>query len=533
MGLVTGSIGRVDLVVPGFPAFMCTVLSYRMAINEVPTARITVAGGRSVRHPASVSRPEDLLIALNSNDTALVPCELRETAQSGAYAVIFRGYLVDGGAHYSAGDGGGAASITFTCLGLAAALMVTPGAQYIEAPVNDVLDTVMYDSKDVGIEAALRSNNRLQSMQQSLNDLYEYTEHLPLVKRIATLVKGVRASITPNALMSFLKSLLDDPDGAMDADVLRVFGGKARLREETLPTQCLRQFSEDFTTRAMNAISGGSVWDAVHGCLASPDFALELTPRWSCDVDHDFRIEIKPITAWHPRTVTALDASDIIAFDASRNSLAAVNTPDILVVRLADPRSMQVNAAQGQTADNMMFAGVRGVAAKDPALNARLRAHIAGSSFMSDVSAMGKVRQMEMPPWCAVMPPASSSDDQKQQELANRIAETCLQYHYRAFDNATLRLSPWLRFGMSGRVYEDRLGDRVVVTLANNASSIGRGLTAYGCLNAIEYEYAASPNGSSASYSWQLSRVMYVPPGGGAAAWSAGTLDMDSPIYES
>ena len=532
-GLYTGRIGRIDLVVPGFPAFVCSSLSYHMAINEVPVAQVTVGGGFSVRHPGYYSRPEDLLVALNSEDTALVPCALHEVQDSGASVVIFRGYLVNGGAHYSA-DGGGSANITFTCMGLAAELMVTPGSQYIEAPVNAVLDTVMYDGKDIGIEAALKSNNYLQNQQQSLNDLYEFTEHMPLVRRLAVLVKGVRAAISPNALMSFLKSLLDNPDGAEDQSVLRVFGGSTRLRESVLPSQCARQFSEDFTMQAMNALSGASIWDAVHGCLTSQEYALELVPRWTCDTPGDFRIEVKPITAWRPRVVISLTSENVLAFDSSRDSLAAVNTPDILVVRLADPRSMYENASSGQVSDSSMYAGVRGVAAKSPELNAKLRAHTAGTSLMDNVAAMGKVRQMDMPRWCAVMPPADDKDDAKQQELANRIAEMALQYHYRAVDGAILRLPPTLRFGLSGRVYENLLGERVVVDLSDNANALYRGLRAYGCLRSVRYEYSASPTGSTASYAWNLSRVMYIPQssGGAAAAWAAGTLDMDNPVYE-
>lgn len=495
---------------------------------------MVLGGGTSIKSPGLVSTPEQLLIRLNSEDTSMLPCELREVLPNGRVTVIFKGYLISGGVTYMAGSGGNA-DVAVTAVGLAACLMTTPGSAYVEAALGHVLDTVKFNSQEVGIEAAIRTgNNYLKSQPSALSEVYEKTAYMPLVKRIATLVRCARVAISTERLSDFLKQLANgDAYSTMDANVLRVFGGRTDIRYNILPNGCPQAYSNELMDTLLSAISSSSVLQGVQSCVTSPDFGLEMVPRWSCDAPADFKIDIKPITAWRPRKIIGLTAANILSLQTQRDVLAAVNTPDVVLTEFPDPAVVSGEA----TTNNYNGIGVRGIAAKNPKVNAMLASWSVGGYLPDNLSAIGKVKMLAMPKWCALSPAGKATtlaELDKRQMLANRIAQLMLQYYYRATDQVELQLPAAYRFGYWDVPFENSLGERVVVSLYNNATKGNRGLALYGCLHSIEYNYVSSTGGeSSAEYAITLNRVMFIPPGGASYAWQLGTLDMDNPIYTS
>jgi len=525
--LYVNKVGRIELIADG-ESYVCTSLDYTMAINAVPIARVTVCAGRSLKHPDKRMRPEELLIRLARRETSLMQCTLKECVVGESDRTIFRGYLLDGGLAYSAA-GTGTADIYFTCAGYAAALMASPGNAYVEASVGAVINDVVWRANADGIESVLSKNNEYMYTQtECMQSTYAATAYMPLVRRLAVLVTGARAAGSPAGMYQFTDAILNgNLDRVMDRDVLRAFGGKADLKYNALPFGCPEMFSNDLINHIVRLMSGGSMYDAISKCLTSPYFALELVPRWTCDVAGDFRTEIKPITAWRPRHTIALEADDVAKFRVSKNSIAAVSSPDVLLTIFPDP----LLAGDQYASEEELYSqdGARGVAAKTPAMNRMLQTWTTNGILPYNMSTVGKVQQMNMPRWCAFVPSPTSATNvgelSRQQRLANNLAMIMLQYYYKAYDSAYVTLPPAFRFGRKKHHFENLLGERVTVNLDDNADKNSRDIRVYGCLSGITYKYTSTQSGTaSAEYTLTLTRVGFGSP-------ANGTISIDSPVY--
>ena len=528
--LVTGKIGHLELHVDD-ERYVCSWLQYRMAINQIPVVQLAVDSGTSVLYPNDVLRPEDLLIRLGSEKNNLLACTIVEYGNGRVDdTVIFKGYIVSGGAQCS----GSGLRITFTCMGAACKLMAASGSQYVEAPLATVLSAMRGDSKEISFERALLENNYMRSQPSNFKILDTYLRSRPIVDIVAVLVSATRTAMSTESMYDMMAALNDgsaDISSLRDANVLEAFGGRTALDDSALPDECLTKWSAAFRERLLNSSSGGGAYAAISE-LASPYFMLELVPRWTCDEQDDFRTDIKPVTAWAPRVTERLEAGQLLSFMSSRDSMAAVSTPDVVLVTAGDPRRDDV-AASGGRADGLTGAAMRGAAAKDPDLNEKLRAWSEGDGAPPAELSNGllRVRTVAMPTWASVHPwqPGGEQSAEKRHALANRLAMCMLQYYYRNKDNLQLAVSPLLRFGLGGTRYEDLLGERIVVDLSGNANRQFNRLSAYGCLSEIRYAYdVSSGSTASASYELTLSRVMFGEPG----STQEGTLASSLPIYK-
>lgn len=561
--LTTASIGLVYLktTCAGVSYELpCTAIQYQMSMNSLPTAVVYVSMGNRLGNPgtgSSAADPAALVRALYDRDSKelvhnMLPCTLIEqgTDDSGfpADQIIFKGYIASAGPVYNTAPGGSSMQMYFSCYGPAAALMTSPGGTYIETSMSVALER--YDTnRPVSLDTARKSGNLYDGMQYTTDQLLEMPEMQQLKK--ATIVEKLAMCV---AAVKRANAWLYDKSGELtpDTDVLDAFGGETRLNidgKNGLQDEC----DEAYTRQLLDLFMTRMASSGVMGCIQtfpSEVFMLDYIPRWCCDKGYDFKTELCPCTAWAPRRVIKLNASDITSFRMQHDSFSVLNTPDVVLVSFHELLAFDNNLMTLDT-------GILGAAARTKSLQERLRAACLGQNLaeINEDTAMYRVQEFSTPRWLGVIGPNENVTEQNNRDntkslavehtpektteetdgladfnnqptlvksgkgdawsAADSIAETLFQRLYLAGDTATLEVLPSLRFGKYkkalGIFFENSLGDTVEVDLSNAVGDMAdySDIIVRGVLQSVSYQYAAG-TASTAKYMITLSRVRLI-----------------------
>ena len=525
--------------------YPCSAVNYSMGINRIPSLIAHLGAGRSITNPSLAYDPEELVVSIQEHDetemvTRFLRCSVYEENRNfkGPDKLIFKGYLVSAEILYTSTSKAGI-DYKVTCMGLAAALFVSPISGYMEASFSQIMDTKGTNRK-LTFEEALRTGSEYLAQGVPLiPTLTKRCAKLPIHKRVAACVETIKkAGSFKDATEIFENKTI------FDADVMEAFGGDTKLKVDKLGGSdlCDLSYTESLANNFLYGLQSESVYDTIIRTLTSLEFSLQLVPRWSCDKKDDFKTEICPITAWAPRDIITLTASDISNIRMAHNSTGALNTPDVLIVNFDEILSYTNNGA-GTGLPN-----VYGIAAKDEKVEKALQSFVLTNDLNSLINVQGKkyrVRMVNAPKWLgcvATIPgvvdnkgtnpqtgdksqlPAENLEQETNQNntkkpdvkrtesgtsafsMANTLAKVLFLYMYMIDDCVTVQVMPNLRFGNDPkRFLENSLGDTLVVDLTNSGV-VRSTVVLKGVLKNIQYEQSSS-EASGSRYWIELERV--------------------------
>lgn len=551
--LLTGSvIGEIVLVAEG-QEYVCTSLTYTMAMNNIPAATVTIGAGT----PLSVSKagssyksPEELLKKIQarraSGDTGqgktntgkttytdMIPCEIREIMRSPAKTtVIFKGVIAIGTVVYRAGTPT-SRMIQFTCMNKVCELYKKPMSAYVAMPGSVVVERVTnktpFSSKDA-LQSNTTFNCNTYSMEQLLRAIKSDMKTSTLLERCTAIVNISLVAGSYQSLLTYA-----DQQNKGNADQIsfkKYFTGDYKLTKKVAMSS--DQFNLTILQYFLESLRGASIYEALRSVLVSEQYMLQLVPRWK----NDFKMEICPSRAWDPSDSTQIHIDCISQVEASYSPIACINTPEAFVVMFGDAVGFNIpNVPDGPL-------GLNGVYSTKPELTEALKMRYGGKITTlteTAATALYKAKLYQAPYWLfpevrevqnqqsrdPVKDAASASTEREAQKkkeaaesdrktkaaeqiraMADEIAKNLFVYLYGGEDIVNLRLYPSVRFNYTGLDLENKIGETIDVILDTEGGTAKKDspLNLRGVLESITYNYTAGDAGS-VNYTVRLSRV--------------------------
>ena len=527
-------------------AFVCTSVDISYAIGTIPFAQVKVGAGDSLYSPSRHKQtPETILKSiLGKKVTAyeeMVSCELWEagentsitnmhTPKSSKAIKIFDGYITAGCIAYEAGTYA-SKTITLSIYNKAIVLMASPlGAlenvtsQYltrildaggaVEAKQENQTGVNISDAGDIQLSNVLMDeaprNNDSTTLDVRIANVFAkviYTQTYNSTRSEISISNMIyREEILENIFSRYVVEL--DPEG---------------IRSHRKNSNLAQEFDWELAREINGTLPRSSIFETLSSVVQSNIFMLTLCPRFRKD---DFRLELCPSKAWNASKTIKLPLSKIININANYEPLASLQTPEAFLVSYGDSISM---AADGTSTYD---AGRPGVYALDPSVRSMLRQitdpNGTGSSALERIAKTFKVQRYNAPPWLHVMAKPQGypdmvdllKDGENEFSQANNaiyqtfmtgkaadcVAKALFTHIYGCNDTCSVSLSAELRFGHSGTVLEDHIGDCVDIIFDDSALSIR------GMIDRIHYTYTCGKGRVDQSYGLSLSRVRPLDP---------------------
>ena len=524
----------------GGEEFPCSTFQMTMRLNDIAGAVVHVDMGVSIKD-GTVYNPEQLLSRVmgrerSDNSAGLVPCTVICIRNKLRFPV-FNGYISSGELSYSAMYPPKKYAV-FRCMAPQCMLMDSPLSAYVEAGGGDIVDRLTSSERISAGTAMTRSGFYLgqrTDIAEAVSSLSSKLEGRTVAERCGILLEMVRLKSSFKQAKDMSKEIDADK-----TDLVKYLGGKTYLNKDMAGMDKDVAFAWDAQMAASlaNGMLGGSIWSALYNVLRSTEYMLSLIPRVSLEEDFDFKMDVRPSTAWKTGGAEplALEAGDILSIKMKALPLSVLSTPDVFIVNFSSPCPFNLN---DEGKDRMLPGGV-GVACSDPKMQAKLRS-------ASSVSELGKMleqcktyrtKEFDAPQWLHAVAPAAltkgggkgekselrtpdTTEEAQESEkntyeldkavldsVANEIAEALLVHFYMSQDSVDVHVSPDLFFGSLG--LENRIGETLELDLLTGQVDFAwdtvSSLALRGVLECLDFEYVAG-EATSSRYVLTLSHV--------------------------
>jgi hypothetical protein len=515
-----GDAHGVIVIEAGDSSFVCTDLQMQIAMNEIPTAVVTVGCGNYIKTPGKKQNPEDLLSKVLSKQSAayteMVDCDIYEQSATGSQKKIFTGCIVTGTPIYKAGMPT-LRAIRFYCMNRACKLMCRPMSEFVQLEGNILIN---YIGTKTQFEPALALSQASAFKAGHVGAeyiFYEIAGSIRQGKLHERVSKIVDAIVSAGSYCDKVKNFT-----AIDNHVGDYITSEHGLNAGVLGDTTMDSFNIELCKQLFELLLHGSVWESIKSLVTSENFMLQLTPQFG----DDFKIKLEPSSAWVKQDPIKLTDAHVISIESKYNPIACINTPDAFVVNYAPAVSMLQNE---QVKD---YIGANGVFTINPELDTYLKNKF--QSANPDPGALGtkllRAKTYNAPKWLlpafadkAAQPgtPQSVADHDRKESskdddpppmpvinkneanlLANKIAQAIFTLIYGAQDSAVLTLMPNLRFCNDSEIkLEESIGKPVEVKITGADT-----ISIRGTLTRIDYSYSATES-SQIGYSIGLTRV--------------------------
>lgn len=527
------NIGTYSLHV-GVNQYVCTSLSFSMAMDNIPSVRVTIGCGKSLKDAkGEMQDPEDLLKTILAKHGEayldMLDCSIVESLEAENLTIpIFEGCIVAASPVYKAGAPT-TRMISILVMNRACKLYTRPLSAYVSMNGSYLRSSIVGNTR-FDIEAArlqAKKNTALLTDREAINDMLNKLpatlEDAAVIDRVASIVDAI---IDSESLSNNVKSSSKDAKTSGSSGILNYMFGSAKLDLSRTSTLTGSSFNIYIAQLLVHALANASVYDALQSILVSTAVMLNIIPRWKLD---DYKLELAPSSAWDPGTPIALEEKHIIGISTEYNPIANLNTPEGFIVNFSNVFQLQ-NAKAGTE----IAAGCNGVFASNPEVMAYLRFKAQGKTsprHASYESTLFRVGTYDAPSWLlpaalaeksgkdkstvethkqtTISKQAEASTEQKDKldrdrtiEIADTIAKSLFTYIYGSQDKAVVTIYPSMRFGLSGNVcFEENLGNAIDIEFGEDNPRNIRGI-----LESIQYEYTAGES-SSVSYTLTLKCV--------------------------
>ena len=532
------SVGSIVLIAGGVE-YVCTSMIFSMALNSIPSVKVTVGCGSSLRGSGIAEQdPEKLLKLITDKHSSayldMIECKVQEVLTfKGAKVVttLMEGVIVAGSPVYRAGTAT-TRMIDLLCMNNACKLYTKPLAGYINMSGaylrKELHNAVGFDTDR--IRKTAQGNSSLYALESI--DPVRLLKGLPAEIQDATVGVRVAAIIGEIIEANTLSGKMpESPEGGKQVstkgDVLKYIFSDWKINEKLLKGVSDFSFNLELIKILIQYLENASIYDSIQGSVMTNDFMLNMVPRW---LAKDFKLELMPSESWDVSDPLELNESHIISIEPSYNPIASLNTPDAFVVNFSA-------AAQLESGDSTKIAGLgsKGFFAPNPAIMAYMSQEEPQESDLDDK--LIRASRLDAPKWLipSVMKgeytkqtstvkdkqkpttsekpsteniKAAKTTDESVEELGNIIAQSFFAHLFGGHDKATLRVYPSLRFGLSPSVgcFEDHIGKAIDITFKTADGTADSPRNIRGILESIQYNYAAGDS-SSLSYTLSLSCV--------------------------
>lgn len=532
------NIGTYSLHV-GSNQYVCTSLSFSMAMDNIPSVRVTIGCGKSLKDAkGEMQDPENLLKTILAKHGAayldMLDCSIVESLKVESLEAekltipIFEGCIVAASPVYKAGAPT-TRMISILVMNRACKLYTRPLSAYVSMNGSylraSIVGNTRFDIEAARLQAkkdtALLTDR--ESINAMLNKLPASLEDAAVIDRVASIVDAI---IDSESLSDNVESSSQDAKASGSSGILNYMFGSAKLDLSRTSTLTGSSFNIYIAQLLVHALANASVYDAIQSILVSTAVMLNIIPRWKHD---DYKLELAPSSAWDPGTPISLKEEHIIGISTEYNPIANLNTPEGFIVNFSNVFQLQ-NAKAGTE----ITAGCNGVFASNPEVMAYLRFKAQGKTSASHAdyeSTLFRVGTYDAPSWLlpaalaeksgkdkstvethkqsTTSKQAEASTEQKDKldrdrtiELADTIAKSLFTYIYGSQDKAVVTIYPSMRFGLStGVCFEENLGNAIDIEFGKDNPRNIRGI-----LESIQYEYTAGES-SSVSYTLTLKCV--------------------------
>ena len=541
------NIGTYSLHV-GDNQYVCTSLSFSMAMDNIPSVRVTIGCGKSLKDAkGKMQDPEDLLKTILAKHGAayldMLDCSIVESLEAEKLTIpIFEGCIVAASPVYKAGAPT-TRMISILVMNRACKLYTRPLSAYVSMNGSYLRSSIVGNTR-FDIEAArlqAKKNTALLTDREAINDMLNKLpaslDKATVIDRVASIVDAIidSESLSDKVKPSSQDAKTPSQDAKAPAQAAKSSGssgilnymfGSAKLDLSRTSTLTGSSFNIYIAQLLVHALANASIYDALQRILVSTAVMLNIIPRWKHD---DYKLELAPSSAWDPGTPITLEEKHIIGISTEYNPIANLNTPEGFIVNFSNVFQLQ-NAKAGTE----IAAGCNGVFASNPEVMAYLRFKAQGKTSPSHAayeSTLFRVGTYDAPPWLlpAALAEKSSKDkstvethkqpttskhaeastEQKDKldrdrtiEIADTIAKSLFTYIYGSQDKAVVTIYPSMRFGLStGVCFEENLGNAIDIEFGKDNPRNIRGI-----LESIQYEYTAGES-SSVSYTLTLKCV--------------------------
>lgn len=527
--------------------FVCSAVRIDMMINTPHQATVRLAQGAYLANKSKLSDALSLYEAIQRVNQTEVTKHLQECAiyeqasERHPTTCVFRGYIVSASMNFNT-ESRSEVSVNLVCEGYSAMLRIAPGTQYFDASLFNLFQkkaSKRYFSKQV-IQAT--NSNATVGMARFLKTTARKYCNASVPQAIAACVNTVRVINQFKSNKTVYNSL------GLDSITTKAIGGRTRFKAGDLMTgECCYEWLTSFMNALLNY--SGTLESALLQILTSADYALQFCPRWDCDSQGDFKMDVLPVSAWAPRQVIPLNSSQVVGVDANNMPVDSLNTPEVLFVSFDE----LISASSGDNKERCN--GVVGIAGANATVVSELRsqARVDSMSPITHITAdnfMVRAKDYKAPKWLysfvkqqykRVNVPGSNPDPNAKLAKANTpkrvkdelsetdinrypgttlwssasgsakadlVAQALFNHMYMSNTYCSVQLQPSLRFGFGGPLLENCLGDTVILDLNDLvlSQSRTRGISLKGTIQTLTLDYS-NRGTSHIGYSMQISRV--------------------------
>lgn len=509
--------------------YVCASVRLEWGINAIPSARVTLGFGASIRQPSSIQRPDKLLgkvLATRKQDAyqGMIECEISEVFEDGRSKQVFSGVIVTGSPVYSANEKFSSKMVSLLCLNKICRLYASPLAAYVIAHSSKVINHMA--SMGVKLSADEAQNDQTFQKLIDINKLVEDVKQQSKDGNVLPIVDGILQEYL--AKSSFRPDTGNDLGGATIKLSDYLF---SRIRVNPALDSLEKSYYQQIGNYLVSGLNNSSIYDTLQRMLITDEFMLNLIPRFTKVGSVEFPVELVPSYMWNPKVAFKLDRSQLTSVSASFNPIACLNTPQVLMVTF-DPLN---DIGNTNTQQSLAYYGIYST---DDSLMERLKAARGkGGGVKPAADGFFRCVTLQAPHW---LYPLSRQPDTNQSkggdgevsketknktgqgkptsvnkpeprpkdelwEHADQVAQALFAHKYGRQDTASLRVPAGLRFGYNdGLFFEDHLGDAIDVRISEGQESDAFDFR--GILQSVSFSYVTGIQ-SSVDYAMELSCV--------------------------
>ena len=387
------NIGTYSLHV-GSNQYVCTSLSFSMAMNNIPSVRVTIGCGKSLKDAkGEMQDPEDLLKAILAKHGAaylnMLDCYIVESIDAENIEIpIFEGCIVAASPVYKAGAPT-TRMISILVMNRACKLYTRPLSDYVSMNGSylraSIVGKTRFDIEAARLQAkkdtALLTDR--EAINAMLNKLPASLDKAAVIDRVASIVDAIidseslsdkvktssqdakTSSQDAKTSSQDAKTSSQDAKTSGSSGILNYMFGSAKLDLSRTSTLTGSSFNIYIAQLLVHTLANASVYDALQSVLVSTAVMLNIIPRWKSAA---YKLELAPSSAWDPGTPISLKEKHIIGISTEYNPIANLNTPEGVIVNFSNVFQLQ-NAKAGTE----ITAGCNGVFASNPEVMAYLR----------------------------------------------------------------------------------------------------------------------------------------------------------------
>lgn len=398
--LHTAIIDPIYLIVEDIYRYACTNINLTYAINEIPSAAVTIGCGRDLYDPEGGSSnniaPEELLAkVLEHKDmvySSMLKCAI--VYKSGNREVkLLDGYITAGSVDYKA-QISSSRYIKLICQQKSIMLTMRPVADFMYATTaaiiahNTHLRKISADGASKTKQLFMDDIKNTYTVSKCIEELVkEGVDKSSLADIVSVIIRRMISSLSYTNKRddnTDLVKIADYIDSEYTIDTNTFLGGSGDVYASTVMSSLVNFIYNKF----IPGFISNTIFSTIKNTLTSDDLCLCVVPKGE---KHDFKFHIEPSKAWGNKPILKIGKDIVTSISESFAPIASIATPTVYFVYFSDA------GRWSGTAKDHTLAGALGIYAKNPDIAKRMRSN--DPSIKLDPNEINKIHRTMAPSW--------------------------------------------------------------------------------------------------------------------------------------